>query len=122
MWIYKIKGEKNTNGFWDIPKNCVNAEFGNFDQILKYDDKRLVKSALCNWFSDIHNNELFSINFNGYDSICLQGSDRMEEFEFYHYSVIENYLLHHTNEIEYEQVKFLANRYFKIDKILGLIK
>ncbi len=122
MWIYKIKEEKNINGFWNIPKNCVNAEFGNFEQILKYDDKRLVKSALCNWFNDIHKGEDFSINFNGYDSIYLQGNGRMEEFEFFNYSVIENYLIYHTNETEYEHMKFLANRCSKIDKILGLIK
>ena len=32
-WTYKITAEKTRYGFYKIPKNCTNAEFGNFEEL-----------------------------------------------------------------------------------------
>jgi hypothetical protein len=131
MWIYKIKAKYTEHGFWKIPKNCVNAEWGNFEELLKKDDYREVKSAIVNWFNDTRCKGVvpFSINFNGHDCIYLQADKQMEEFYFMDYSVMDKYLLHHTNETEYNKIRkryldnrMVLNRKDKIETLKKLIK
>ncbi len=119
MWIYKIKAEKTEDGFYKIPKNCVNAEFYRFEEMLKSDERRLIKSAIVNWFSSINKGADFSVNFNGYDCIYLQGGGEMEEFYFFDYSIVDDCLVHHKNENEWRSIRKMVDRYKKIDKILS---
>lgn len=114
MWIYKIKQKINKHGFYDTPENCTNAKFGNFDELLKSDDHKLVKSAIVNWFSN--NDKSFFISMNGIDSIYLQSDVLMEEYYFQNFNVINWYLIQHSNQEEYQSV-LLLNRYKKIKKI-----
>jgi hypothetical protein len=128
--MYKIKSEFTEYDFWKIPKNCVNAEWGNFEEYLKLDFYRKVRSAIVNWFNDTECKGItsFSINFNGYDAICLQSDKEMKEFYFTNYCVIDNYLFHHTNEKEYNYItkkyydnKIVLSRIDKIKKIKNKI-
>ena len=122
MWIYRIKAKKSRYGFWKIPKNCVNAEFYRFEQMLKTDEKKAIKSAICNWFSDKIKGKDFAVCMNGYDFIHLQSDKENEEFYFHNFNIIGDYLLHHTNEIEYNEVNFLVKRVQKLDRIVSKIK
>ena len=118
MWIYKIKAEKTKFGFFKIPKNCVNAEWGNFEELLKSDYKKEVKSAVVNWFNDKYNQE-FSIGMNGYHSILLITNDNIqEEIDFIDYQIIGDYLVHYDGEKDWIKNRKLVNRSIKIDKIL----
>lgn len=131
MWIYKITAEKSKEGFYRIPKTCVNAEHGNFEELLKYDDYALVKSAVVNWFNDKHGNKDFSVGMNGRDSIILFSSDDWKkeyDYYFHNFSVVDDYLLHHTSEYEYHDVnrKYLdikkgLERKDKLNKIIEQI-
>jgi hypothetical protein len=120
MWIYKIRAEKKYD-FWKIPKNCVNAESHSFEEMLRTDNKRMVKSALCNWFSDKIKGEKFCIAMNGYDFIHLQSDKENKEFHFHNFNIVGDYLVHHTNEIEYKQINFLAGRAQKLCKLMNKI-
>jgi len=122
MWIYKIKAKKSRHGFWKIPKNCVNAEFYRFEEMLKRDEKKLYKSAICNWFSDNIKGKDFDVAMNGYDCIYLRGDTEIEEFYFHNFNVIGDYLIYHENETEYNETRLLVERAQKLDKILGKLK
>lgn len=122
MWIYKIKSKKSRYGFWKIPKNCVNAEFYRFEEMLKSDEKKLYKSAICNWFSDRIKGKDFDVAMNGRDCIYLRGNTEVEEFYFQNFNVIDNYLIYHENESEYNESKLLVDRFCKIDHIISKIK
>lgn len=119
MWIYKIKAKKTEDGFYKIPKNCVNAEFYRFEEMLKTDDRKLIKSAIIDWFNTINKGVDFSVNFNGYDCIYLQASGDMEEIYFFNYSVVDDYLVHHKNESEWRSIRKMVDRHKKINKILN---
>lgn len=108
MWMYHITAEKSEHGFYRIPKTCVNAEFGNFEKLLETDERRLIKSAIVNWFNDIHKNKDFSVGMNGYDSIILFSSENWNEehdYYFHCFSVMDDYLLYHENEREYNEIR-----------------
>jgi hypothetical protein len=123
MWIYKIQAKKSKKyGFWKIPKNCLNAQMFRFEEMLKTDDKAKVKSALCNWFSDKIKGADFNVGMNGYSSILLQSDKESEEFDFFNFSIVGDYLLYHTNEIEYNRINFLVKRVQKLHKIVSKIK
>jgi len=122
MWIYKIKVKKSDDGFWKIPKNCFNAEFYRFEEMLKTDDNKMIKSALCNYFSDKIKGADFNVGMNGYSSILLQSDKENEEFDFYNFNVIDNYLIYHENEVEYNESKLLVERAQKLDHIISKIK
>lgn len=131
-WMYHITVEKSKHGFYRIPKTCVNAYHGNFEKLLEYDDNCLVKSAVVNWFNDKHGNKDFSVGMNGRDSIILFSSDDWtKEYDYYfqNFMVIDDYLLHHTNEEEYNQIrkeynnnKIVLQRKDKLNKLLGKIE
>ena len=124
MWLYKIKAEKSEHGFYRIPKTCVNAEYGRFEKLLEYDDSRLVKSAVVNWFNEKHNFNDFYVGLNGINSIILYDNKNKEhDLCFQNFNVInEGYLIYHENQEEYEHMKFLVSRHQKIDKLLNKIK
>jgi len=108
MWIYHITAEKSENGFYRIPKTCINAEHGCFEELLKFDNYRLVKSAVVNWFNDKHGNKDFCVGMNGHDSIILFSSDDWKEehdYYFNNFCVMDDYLLFHENEDEYYEVR-----------------
>jgi len=131
-WMHHITAEKAKEGFYRIPKTCVNAYHGNFEELLKYDDYCLVKSAVVNWFNDKHGNKDFSVGMNGHDSIILFSSDDWNEehdYYFHNFIVIDDYLLHHNNEKEYNEVKIeyanfkiVLQRKDKLNKLLNKIE
>ena len=127
-WMYHITAVKSEFGFYRIPKTCVNAYHGNFEKCLEYDDNRLVKSAVVNWFNDKHGNIDFSVGMNGHDSIILFSSDdwnKEHDYYFHNFCVIDDYLLHHNNEKEYNEIKIeyanfkiVLQRKDKLNKII----
>lgn len=131
-WMHHITAKKSEHGFYRIPKTCVNAFHGNFEKLLEYDDNRLVKSAVVNWFNDKHGNKDFSVGMDGHDSIILFSSDDWNEehdYYFYNFCVIDDYLLHHEDEEEYNQIKkeyndnkIVLQRKDKLNKLLGKIE
>lgn len=131
-WMYRIKAEKSKEGFYRIPKTCVNAYHGNFEELLKHDVYAVLKSAIVNWFNDKHGNKDFSIGMNGYDSIILFSSDNWsKEYDYYFRNFIildDDYLLHHNNEteyndirIEYEHNRIVLKRKDKLNRIMKQI-
>lgn len=130
-WIHHIKAEKSSHGFYKIPETCINAYHGNFEELLKYDDYALVKSAVVNWFNDKHGNKDFSVGMNGHDSIILFSSDNWKEehdYYFNNFMVIDDYLLHHNNAEEYDEIKkeyrelkIVLQRKDKLNKIMEQI-
>ena len=129
-WMYHITADKSKHGFYRIPKTCVNAYHGNFEKLLEYDDNKLVKSAVVNWFNDKHGNNLFSVGMNGHDSIILFANDSKEhDYYFNNFRVIDDFLLHHDNEREYNEIKkeYLDNKIIlqrkdKLNKLLVKIE
>ncbi len=130
-WMYHITAEKAKEGFYRIPKTCVNAYHGNFEGLLKFDDYALVKSAVVNWFNDKHGNKDFCVGMNGRDSIILFSSDNWkEEYDYYfnNFEVIDDYLLYHDNyeeclsiRKEYQENKIVLQRKDKLNKIIEQI-
>lgn len=130
-WLYHIKAEKTKDGFYKIPETCVNAYHGNFEELLKYDDNALVKSAVVNWFNDKHGNKDFSIGMNGRDSIILFSSDNWsKEYDYYfqNFELWDDFLLHHDNyeewlsiKKEYQHLKVILQRKDKLNKIMEQI-
>jgi hypothetical protein len=126
--MYHIKAEKSSHGFYKIPETCVNAYHGNFEELLKYDDYAIVKSAVVNWFNDKHGNKDFSVGMNGRDSIILFSSDDWKEeydYYFYNFCVMDDYLLYHENSWEYDtirqeytELKIVLQRKDKLNKII----
>lgn len=123
MWIHKINAEKTKFGFFKIPKNCVNAEWGNFEELLKRDEKKEVKSAVVNWFNHKHGYVDFWVSFNGYDSITLYTNGEIEEDIYFHdFQVFGDYLVHYDGESDWLKNKDKVQRTIKLDKILRNVK
>lgn len=124
MWIWKVKAEKSEFGFFRIPKNCLNAEHGNFEVLLKTDERREVKSAVVNWFNHKHDYVDFWVGLNGYDSITLfaDGIDEGEDIYFMDFSVKGDYLIHYDGEEDWIKNREYVDRAIKLDKILRNVK
>lgn len=124
MWIHKVNAEKTKFGFFKIPKNCVNAEHGNFEELLKHDEKREVKSAVVNWFNHKHGYVDFWVGLNGYDSITLfaDGVSDGEDIYFMDFEVFGDYLVHYDGEPDWIKNRGYVDRAIKLDKILRNVK
>ena len=123
MWIWKINSEKTKFGFFKIPKNCVNAEWGRFEELLKIDERKEVKSAVVNWFNYKHNGINFWVGLNGYDSILLMADGGVEEeIYFRDFQVFGEYLVHFNDVQDWYKNKDKIDRSIKIDKILRNVK
>lgn len=118
MFIYKINQKLIDNGFYKIPKQCLNAEFYRFEEMLKADDKKLIKSALVNWFYNKYKLD-FVVALNGTDCIYLSTDYKTDELYFINYTVYNGYLIHHKNYQEYLNCKLMVDRVLKIDKVLN---
>lgn len=124
MWIWKVNSEKTKFGFFKIPKNCVNAEMYRFEELLKTDYHKELKSAIINWFSEKHNHINFNIGMNGYDSILLITDNNIQEEIHFNgdFSVKDDYLIHYDNEQDWINNRGIVDRSIKIDKILTNVK
>jgi len=124
MWIWKVTAEKSKFGFFRIPKNCVNAEWGNFEKTLEYDDKKEVKSAVVNWFNHKHNYVDFWVGMNGYDFINLMADGDKESIDIYFmdFQVYGDYLVHYDGEKDWLKNRSSVNRIIKLDKIANRLK
>ena len=118
MFIYKINQKLTDNGFYKIPKQCLNVRFYRFEEMLKTDDKKLIKSALVNWFYDKYKMD-FVVALNGMDCIYLSTDYNTYELYFINYDVYNGYLIHHKNYEEYLNCNFMVDRALKIDKVLN---
>ena len=121
--IYKIKRKLNKHGFYTISKNCINGEFYRFNELLKTDDNKLLKSAICNWFEDKY--VRYAVVFNGYECIYLQSEKTNEIEEIYfqsHFQIYDDYLIYYDDwKTDYYNKKDLIERYIKINNIKSLI-
>lgn len=118
-WTYRITAEKTKDGFYKIPKNCINADFGNFDELLKHDSRRLVKSAVVNWFNEKHGKVDFWVVMNGTDMIHLSNGKVSEEIYFFNYMVNDDHLIYTENEKDWNECRFKSIRKAKIKKIIS---
>jgi len=117
MWIHKINAELTEHGFYKIPKQCLNAQFYRFEEMLKTDEKRLIKSAIVNWYYDKYKCD-FNVAMNGYECIYLCKDKEIDEFYFHGYNIYNGYLINHNNQEEYYRGNFIVDRMLKINKIL----
>lgn len=121
--IYKINRELNEHGFYTISENCINGEFYRFNELLKSDHNKLIKSAICNWFENKHGR--YVVAFNGNDCIYLQSEKTNEIEEIYyqsHFQVYDGYLIYYDDwKLDYYDKKDLIHRYIKINKLKELI-
>ena len=116
-WTYKITAEKTRYGFYRIPKNCTNADFGNFEELLKNDSYREVKSAIVNWFNDKYKNINFWVVMNGLDMIHLSNGKVSKEIYFGNYQVIDEHLIYTESQQDWLECRFKSIREAKIKKI-----
>lgn len=118
MWVFRLKSEKNKFGYYTIPENCINSKFYRFDELLKIDEHKLIKSAVINWFNEKHKFVDFYIGMNGIYSIDLSTNKCNEEIDFGEFEIIDNYLIHYDDSADWDNNKHIVMRTIKIDKIL----
>ncbi|MFW6233664.1 MAG: hypothetical protein ACOC3Z_03305 [Nanoarchaeota archaeon] len=122
MKIYKIKNKVNEHGFYTISKKCINGEFYRFNDMLKTDERKLIKSAICNWFEDKYG--IYVVCLNGYDSISLQSdkTNEIEDFYFNEYIIYKNdYLVKFDDWLDFKNNEHVIERYVKLDKLKNIL-
>jgi len=130
MWYYKLNNKKYSNGIWEVPKNCVNADWGRLKEHLfeeygrsKWHRERpTLKSAVISYYSEKCKGQDFSINFFGHDNLILQ-CEKNESDEYYlvNYSIESGYLVYTENYPELLRIRELLKRKSKITKIKNII-
>lgn len=123
--LYNLKNlQCYNNGIFKIPKNCINADFGRFKEVLfmEYSERSkrttIIKSAIVSWFGEINKGKDFSINMNGYESIILQCENKeVDEFYLDRYHIIKEYLVRIDDYSDLIKARILLERKEKIENI-----
>ena len=114
MWIYKIKTSLNEHGYYPIPDNFNNLY--NYDNSLKIDEFKLIKSSILNWFCDRYKNNECCVVLNGHYSIILNSDIDYtnQEYNFMNFNIMDGYLMYHENQSEYCYIMKMLERHKKL--------
>jgi len=109
MKIYNISQEKQENGLWGTPMNCI-----GIDRLAPFDKrKELLQSAAIVMVDQIHNCNFKIINStdNGFFIQIYKERDLLRTFVYSRYEIVDNTL--YEFEDEKEHVLFLRKQKLK---------